>query len=349
MMYVDVRNIKEIEIHIYVLGYYPIGESIFAVVWDKADKRVLKSVLFDCYEQKGTNKIFSLLNKYGLNDCKLDFVVWTHPDEDHSVGFEKLLTDYTSPRTIALLPEGVTKKVFDLSWFGIKRYFTVRRKDNLFKHLIVERVSCSNNRTYPDEYGATRYKDGLGDDLKFSLEIATPFSYQVFQKTEVNKSFIKNDLSLSILLRFGEHCFYFGGDTTNQSLSEVEASRWQDVVFVKIPHHASKSSDKLPRILEDNIDFKSNGRITAVSTSFEQGTSHLPEEDVLEKYKTVSDCILLTQDNIHANNYGIWDCKYAVKPFVRLSPQPVGDASEWYIRPVRGKKKALNKDDRARL
>lgn len=337
MDYVDVKNIKEIELHIYVLGYYPIGESVFAVVWDKAEKRVLKSVLFDCYEQEGINRIYSVLDKYGLRDNKLDFVVWTHPDEDHSVGFEQLLKDYTAPRTIALLPEGVTKKVFDLSWFGIKRYFTVRRKNNLFRHLIVERVSCSNNRTYPDDYGATRYKDGLGDDLRFSLEIATPFSYQVFQKTEVNKTFIKNDLSLSVLLRFGDHSFFFGGDAMNQSLAEVEPSKWSDVVFVKIPHHASKSSNKLPKILEDNIDFKRFGRVTAISTSFEKGTSHLPEKEVLEKYKTVSDSILLTQDDIHTNNYGIWDCKYSVKPFFRLSSQPIGDSSEWYIRPIKKK------------
>lgn len=332
MIYSDVLNIKEIELHIYVLGYFPIGESVLAVVWDKSEKRVLKSVLFDCYEQNDTNKMFSILNQYGLDNRKLDFVIWTHPDEDHSVGFESLLKKYTSQRTIALLPEGVTKKVFDLSWFGIKRFFTVKRKDNMFKNLVVERVSCSNNRTYPVDYGATQFKDGLGDALLFSIEIITPFSYHLFKKTEINKSFIKNDLSLSVLMKFGEHCFYFGGDTMNQSLAEVEPSKWENVVFVKIPHHASKTSNKLPKLLEDNIDIKRIGRITAVSTSFEQGVSDLPEIDVLEKYKPISDSILLTEDDIHANNYGIWNCNYAVKPFIRLKSVPSADASEWYIR-----------------
>ena len=333
--YVDVKNITELELHIYVLGCYPIGESILSVVWDKAEKRVLKSILFDCYEQDGINQMLPVLDKYGLKTRKLDFVIWTHPDEDHSVGFEQILKEYTSNKTIALLPEGVTKKIFDLSLFGIKRLFKVLRKDNLFKKLVVERVSCSKNRTYPDEYGATKYIDGVRDNLRFGLEVYTPFSHQVFQKTEINKSFIKNDLSLSVLLRFDDYGFFFGGDAENQSIKEVEPSSWENVVFVKIPHHGSKSSNKLPEILEENVDWDRTGRITAVSTSFVQGCSFLPEKTVLEKYKVISDNVLLTENDTHREKYGIWYCNYAIRPFIVREPLPTADASVWYKRPKR--------------
>lgn len=331
--FVSVQDICSIELHIYVLGYYPIGESVLVVVWDKMEKRVLKSVLFDCYEESGgVNRIMDILDYYGLKERKLDFVVWTHPDKDHSVGFEKLLKKYTDKKTIALLPEGVTKRVFDLSLFGIYRVFKVKKKENLFKKLIVERISCSNNRTYPDEYGATSYYDGGHDPLPFALEIVTPFSDLLYTKTEVNKSFIKNDLSSSVILKFGDYSFYFGGDAQNDALSKVDSSKWENVVFVKIPHHASESSDKLPVLLERVQDINKTGRITAVSTSFASGKSHLPEKTVLTLYNKISDCVLLTQNNVHANNYGIWNCSYSIMPFGQLRQKAEGDASEWFRR-----------------
>lgn len=82
-------------------------------------------------------------------------------------------------------------------------------------------------------------------------------------------------------------------------------------MFVKIPHHGSHTSDKLPTILE-NIDIKAYKRkITAVTTTFVSQITHLPDTSVLDKYKCISRKILHTNKKAEGhNNYGICSLKY---------------------------------------
>ena len=75
MDYSLVKDISKLQLHIYVLGYYPMGESILAVVWDNAEGLVCKSVLIDCFEHNGFNQLDSILEQYKIDKNKLDYII----------------------------------------------------------------------------------------------------------------------------------------------------------------------------------------------------------------------------------------------------------------------------------
>ena len=71
---------------------------------------------------------------------------------------------------------------------------------------------------------------------------------------------------------------------------------------------------------------------TSVSTSFRKGKSKLPDLSVLEEYQPISSEILLTENDIHTNKYGVWMCAYNIRPSVAEKTLSQGDASVWYSR-----------------
>lgn len=50
--YISVDSNKNLQLHIYVLGHYPMGESILIIVYERIKKKVHKSILIDYYEKK---------------------------------------------------------------------------------------------------------------------------------------------------------------------------------------------------------------------------------------------------------------------------------------------------------
>jgi hypothetical protein len=325
---ITVYDNTKIQLHIYVLGYYPQGESILIIVWDDASMSVQQSTLIDFYEASGVNRMKSLLDKYGIDKNKLDFIIWTHPDKDHSVGLHSIINTYTSNKTVCILPDGLTKhyKSF-FSTSVLKSYLLLCCKKHKFKS--VERVNASKLRLCPIIYGASAFNDGQNDEIELNIEVLTPIANRIFQKIERDKSSKANDLSISVVFRFGELGFYFGGDSENPSIREIDTERLRNIVFIKIPHHGSETSDVLPKILSGlkSVDFTK--KVVSVSTSYVCGKSKLPDFNVLYKYIPISSDILLTEDDKHVNNYGIWACKYNIRPFKLIQIFPEGDASRW--------------------
>ena len=330
MDHLYVKDISRLQLHIYVLGYYPMGESILVIVYDKIEHLARKSLLIDCFENNDTNLMESILNEYKIDENKLDFIIWTHPDYDHSVGFSTIVHKYFSKETLFLLPDGFSKlilrkaslKIFNSLVTVWKTYFS--NSDN------IEFVNTSNKRKNPIIYGATKYIDGYHDDIEFEIEILTPFANQVFSKTQINKSFKPNDISISLMIRFGNQNFYFGGDVENSAINMIEKERLHNIIFIKIPHHSSKTSDSLPSLLNS---IKTSGNMIdaiSVSTSFVNNKTQLPELNVLNKYCLFSSKILITDKDNREKNYGIWKFVYNISPQIIEQPIPLGDASVYY-------------------
>lgn len=78
-----------------VIGYRTRGESI--VFFLKTDDEVAYAGLVDCYELESVNMAANLLSETGAD--YLDFVCWTHPHEDHSVGLAEIIRKYCSEKT----------------------------------------------------------------------------------------------------------------------------------------------------------------------------------------------------------------------------------------------------------
>ena len=304
---IQVKNIWRLQIHIHVLGCYPEGESILIVLYDNSDKIPLKSILVDCYELNNQNRIETALKSYDLQDKKLDYVIWTHPDRDHSVGFSNIVANYSSSKTLYLLPEGLSVWEVINDWEKFKSWVAIS-KSKITGKLNVERVNTSNRRTYPIQYGTTYY-DGVNDDVNFSIEILTPFASHVFRHFEHNKTHKGNHMSISFTVRLGHLGFYFGGDAENMAIKEIDSNRLEDLYFVKIPHHGSYTSDLLPSKLNSQQDDK-EPIIISITTGYHKGGSDLPLTNVLNQYKTKSSMILKTEDDNHQSCYGIWSCVF---------------------------------------
>lgn len=331
MDYLLVKDISKLQMHIYVLGYYPMGESILAIVWDKEEQLVYKSILIDCFENNGYNQMDLILKQYKINTNKLDYIIWTHPDYDHSVGFSNIISKYSSKKTLFLLPDGFSKFILRPSSLKIFKSIISVCKTYLSYKNNIEQVNTSNRRKSPIIYGSTEFIDGYHDNLEFDIEILTPFANQVFSKTQINKTSKPNDISISLMIRFGKQNFYFGGDTEDLAINMIEEERIHNIIFIKIPHHSSSTSQILPVRL---CSIKGNGNMgeaISVSTTFVSNKTQLPDLDVLDKYRPFSSHILITDNREQRrNHYGMWKFVYNIRPQIIERPVPLGDTFEYH-------------------
>ena len=306
------------------------GESILIVLWDDDAHTTLKSILIDCFELEGKNELEGIFKFYGIDKRKLNVIVWTHPDLDHSVGFDNIVKKYTSAETLFLLPEGLSPfykefrhKSILKSWIAIAKNSWLKRKLN------VERVNVSNRREFPMLYESTYYEDGIGDGLKFSLEMLTPFAGQVFKHFDHNKTRKGNQISISFLVRFGDVSFFFGGDVENEAIDMINQDKLQNIVFVKIPHHGSPSSTSLPSILVKLKDKSLIPEITAVSSGYHRKGIDYPNDDVLLMYKSISSRVFLTERGDISYKYGIVHCPFNLYPYAEKPYRLYGAAMQW--------------------
>ena len=345
-----------LQLRIHVLGYYPRGESILVVLYDTMRKCVLQSILIDCYEVNNINRFEKLLNEYNLHKNKLTYFIWTHPDEDHSVGIPDLIKKYVDKRSLIFVPCGLSRDCMNLKRLSLKsilthlssftpvlKSFVAVMKCSRMRPSIVDMATASSNSILPDMYGEI-YKDGYEKTCDFLIEFLTPIKNKVFTKTITNTSFLKNDISISFNLKFGNKIFFFGGDAEDESLKEIKPNRWENTVFVKIPHHGSTTSQLLPTFYDDALarSGKNTPRITAVTTSFENDSNiHLPEKTVLDKYKSSARGIYVTKNKgSQINNFGIWTFVYGYNKGVLSSISFEGDKEVYYenlIKPGRKK------------
>jgi beta-lactamase superfamily II metal-dependent hydrolase len=124
---------KNLYIELYLIGYKNIGESIVFLIY--CDSRVVYSGVIDSYEQE-MNKAVEILERNNVNS--LDFICWTHPDEDHSIGIDTLIEKYASENTTIYIPECINGSEYSYnervkSTFDIIDNTLASRKKNCFK------------------------------------------------------------------------------------------------------------------------------------------------------------------------------------------------------------------------
>lgn len=328
---IQIEDCSKVELHIHVLGYFPQGESILIILWDDYDKCVLRSIMVDCYEKSGRNEMNRFLNKYKLDTNKLDYLIWTHPDLDHSLGIPRIVKNYSNQKTKILIPAGFKNELFkNRSTNLYKSAFSVLQKSIKDKEGVISVATSGLYSKAPTILD--KYQDGINDGFNFSIEILAPFSEDSFRWTNVMKYFNKNDISIAFNIRFGPYRFFFGGDTMNYAITKIDEDRMIDTMFIKIPHHGSSTSDSLPNCHKNiltNSKKKFKRVVTAVTTMFENHPTHLPDNIVLDKYKCFSRKILHTNVNGNAKQYGICSLIYKYNSRVPICSFD-GDASVYY-------------------
>lgn len=334
-----VNAINRLRLHVFVIGYYPMGECSFVVLSDADTSRVFFSMVIDFYEQKNNkNHLKTLLDQFRIDESKLSCVIWTHPDKDHSIGLNTICSSYVNKETLFVLPEGLSTHYFTFSIGVIKSWLALLWHTRRAKNTI--RESSLRGSLVPNNCFNRVFTDGI-NRIPLSIDILTPIKQQVFSKTEVLKSRKPNDISISCILRAGKMGFYFGGDSENPAIVDIPSERFLDTILFKIPHHGSSSSDKLPEVIkslrdiedeeyEDSLGFPEYyERVYSISTSFVHGKTVLPEEKVLRSYSEVSSQVLLTSKKEVSHSFGIWEVVF--NPFNNsyVETNNQGDASIW--------------------
>ena len=90
---INISDRRNLLIKVYVIGYSNRGESICILFLDAGyDNKVLYSIVIDSFKYKGLNETVEILNQWGIDKDKLNMLVWSHPDYDHTYGIDEIIT-----------------------------------------------------------------------------------------------------------------------------------------------------------------------------------------------------------------------------------------------------------------
>lgn len=293
------RNIfirDKLVLETFLIGYKNLGESIVFIIF--IDGEVGYSGVIDCYEYNSLNKTVDILEENGID--ALDFICWTHPDEDHSVGIDILTEDYADERTKIYLPEDVNGNEYN---YNKRIENTFNNLDDILKSRKLKKYSVKSASDKKELVYKT-FEHGVRGNYEFTIYSIAPNS-TIVRGNKFNKTFAKNDYSIGLILNIGEFSFLFSGDIENKTISKMEYSYFPEVIdYIKTPHHTSNSSDKLLEYL--NYDSKSELACTTVVRR-----SNLPDKEVIEKYKNYSRSFYSTGavDKDDKYDYGIINVK----------------------------------------
>lgn len=264
-------------LEVHTVGYPEQGESIVTLLKDGA--KVLLTVITDSYKIDNTDEVKQILEENG--HPSVDIFIWTHPDEDHSVGIETLLDEFDGDhKAIVYMPANMTCNIM-----------SCKAAKNAFDYLM-------NNYN-------TGHRYQLRPIVTVDNQVATQSSFEVHERLTnrtITGNFIfllpdtsltmrrnyngaknagdMNDFSLVYVLELNGVHYFFGGDMTKQSIQFIErkdCSYFENIRFVKIPHHGSSDSLTLADML---IPFQPK-KTVATTTVFK--ATH-PYKEVLDKY-----------------------------------------------------------------
>lgn len=290
---------RSLEIEIYTIGYPIQGESIVFIIL--VDDRNIYSGVVDCYEES-LNITMDLLKAKGID--KLDFICWTHTDEDHSAGLDQILDDYTSEITKVIIPEEIENIEYEYS--ERVRATLDKLKSNRGRHKTYKVQTISDNKKLQE----IEFRNEIGESYLFNIWSVAPSSELVRDK-KTNKTLKKNDYSIMLKIGLGELRFLLGGDVENTTFEKFEDWYLNEgsYDFIKTPHHTSKNANKLLSFLSPEIR---SGIVC--STVFKKGRSNHPEENSIKQYRSYCNEFYCT-NNLKGTNeasYGMVGVKYDV-------------------------------------
>lgn len=101
---------KTLDFEINLIGYKNKGESI--VFFLRTDGKAVYAGLVDCFEYESQNMAIELLKNEQLPF--FDFVCWTHPHDDHTVGLDKIITEFCDKNTLFWIPPFLKKILLNI-------------------------------------------------------------------------------------------------------------------------------------------------------------------------------------------------------------------------------------------
>lgn len=262
---------------VYVIGYKEKGESIVLLL--KADRKPVFAGLVDCYQDDVQNEALYILRNSGRE--YFDFVCWTHPHEDHTIGLDSVLSNYCSDETSFWMPMGI-----EISDLPVSKYSReVKKTYQKLYEIITSRkrkklhVNQAANRMRLECFKC-RKTNGISN-YEFAIHSFAP-SGEIITQNEVKDIFTaSNDFSIGLLITIGEFGILLASDVENRTFDIIpEMDLEGNLDYIKIPHHASPTGDALVRKLRNM-----NVIASSVATTTVYRNHRLPNPYVVETYK----------------------------------------------------------------
>ena len=279
-----IENINEITLHVFTIGYSEKGESQIIILYDNIRNQCLFSFVIDCYSTNSFHKTKDILDCYKI--LNIDYFIWTHTDEDHSVGIDKLIDDYCSIKTNFYLPEGIDGTESDVFGYSddIKNCLEKINSLNKSRNYNVHTLTLPTGGNL-EILRAVIKEEKTTKQFNFQVYCIAPFSAIIrrrkLAKEEGKKHTNANDFSIATVFKVGELSLLFSGDIENQTINLIPDYHFEGLSYVKTPHHTSNTSTKLLDKIEKNFD---GIKIpTAVTTTYK--VFNLPKSELIEEYR----------------------------------------------------------------
>lgn len=301
----NVFIVSKLNIKIFLIGYSHYGESILIILFDGTSP--FYSILIDSYQcmtEQGLslNKSIEILKSFKIS--RLDLICWSHPHEDHSKGLIEIIDSFCDNSTKLIFPQFILNNSADiikLNGIGVEtvKAFLDYSKDEGYE---VSPIGVVKGQSVIIDH--FRLEDRYNQDIKRNVCVSalTPINSLLLPYENSSKKQNVNDLSISLVVNVDDFSMYFGGDTTNSHIEDCDKDILGSCTFVKIPHHSSKTADKLIDYLPTHID-------AACTTVYH---SSLPNDKVIKRYKVICDEVYSTGDKNKEQTfqYGIVEYDY---------------------------------------
>ena len=294
------ERVQFLDIHLF--GYKSEGESIIILFKTDSGKIVFSGVI-DSFEDQGVNKTIDLLKTENIRS--LNFLCWTHPDKDHTLGLNDIISNYVDKDTIILLPSPLFTRKDSLTDVAqtVKDKLKKLAKQNFNIKLVHENNFFIN------------FSTGVPEDLlKCKISTLLPSSNLVLSQSDNLQ--LKTNVHC-ILLNFElNDClnFTFCGDIEDDSIKYVVKIP-EEISYFKIPHHGSSSSEGMLNFIKNNIEY-------GCCTNYVK--HKLPDLGILNQYSNKCNEIFITGENdINKNSHSFGEVYVSFNLIDRTSTSQV--------------------------
>lgn len=287
-----VRNIDNLHLDVYTIGYKDEGESLLLLLCDGKD--VIHSTLTDCYSEEGYNHADKILHDLAVD--RVNAFVWTHPDSDHSTGIPAFLGKY-DPDAVSkvFLPHGISEDII-VSDTAKKAYGYIVQKYNKHRHYGIDYVSLNEG----EKRQLLKFRIKIIESasyVDYIFSFILPNSNVVERRMNSDGKVLLNDYSIFYIVTFNGWNYLFGGDLTKQNVQFIKEDWLENVVFVKAPHHGTNNLENFHgKLISKGVD-----NVICTCTTFR--SKQLPCYSVLDSYKTFSKAVFCTGNNDITPNY----------------------------------------------
>ncbi len=205
-----------------------------------------------------------------------DFVCWTHPHDDHTVGMDRVLEKYCDSDTIFSMP------CYDI----LNREYTenVQKAYNSLFEIIKSKKKrkmhvCPTSDRKMIESFLCRKTNGI-DKFRFEINSFAPNGNILLSQYIKDIKTIGNLYSIGLIISVGEFSIMLAGDVEDRTIEQIPKFYIdRQIDYIKIPHHASNTSGKIIDKLK-GCDMEA----PEIATSTVYRSHDLPDENILERY-----------------------------------------------------------------